>query len=114
MKYNYEFRFTQLENGNNVLTMDLPKEIELVSAFLHGIGSSGNWYIDGINAVLYDEQEYQEIDGEFYGLEIRKDFTRLHDVFGIGEECTIETVELKEIIEIWLSEYRNVKKNETE
>lgn len=110
MRYKYGFRFIELENGDNVLTMDLPKEIELVSAFLSGIGSNGNWYIDGINAVLYCGQEYQERDGEFYGLEIRKDFTRLHDVFGIGEECTIETTELKEIIEIWLSEYRNVKK----
>jgi hypothetical protein len=101
MKYQYGFHFIGLANGSKVLAMDLPKEIELVAAFLSEIGRNEKWYIEGMNAVLSDQEAYQERSGEFYGLEIRKDFTRVHDVFGEGEECKIETSELKEIIEIW-------------
>lgn len=104
MKYKYEFRFIELANGAKVLVMDLPKDIELVSAFLTGITGKEDWYIRGINDVLFGKYEYQERDGEFYGLEIRKDLTKVHDVYGQGEECTIETRELLEIIEIWINE----------
>jgi hypothetical protein len=104
MNYKYEFSFIEMSNGSKVLTINLPKEIELVSAFLSGINRNEEWYIEGIMSVLSGSEEYIERDGEFYGLEIKKDFTRVHDVFGMGEECIIETSELKELIKIWAEE----------
>lgn len=104
MKYSYGFRFIELANGSKVLTIDLPKEIELVAAFLSEIGRNKDWYIEGIDDVLSGREEFQERDGNFYGIQIRKDYTRLSDVFGQGEKCKIETAELKELIEIWAEE----------
>ena len=106
MRYKYEFRFIELANGSKVMTIDLPNEIELVAAFLFETNGNKEWYLDCINDVLSEREEYQERDGEFHGLEIRKDFTRVHDVFGQGHECKIETSELKELIEIWSKEYK--------
>lgn len=104
MKYKYKIRFIELVNGSKVLTIDLPKEIELVAAFLPETSRIEEWYLNYINDVLSEREEYQTRDGEFYRLEIRKDLTRLYDVFGEGEECKIETSELKELIEIWAEE----------
>lgn len=104
MKYKYEFSFIELANGNKCLAINLPKEIELVEAFLFQMCKNEKWFIDGITNVLSGSNQYEERDGEFYGLEIRKDFTRIHDVFDQGEECNIETSELKELIDVWVEE----------
>ncbi|OVE70669.1 hypothetical protein CCS79_01475 [Clostridium diolis] len=104
MKYKYEFSFIELANGSKDLIINLPKEIELVTSYLVQMCGNEDWYIKGIVDVLSGYEEYQERDGEFYGLEIRKDFIRVHDVFDMGTECTIETSELKELIEIWEEE----------
>lgn len=104
MKYNYEFKLIKLANESKTLTIELPKEIGLVSAFLDQIEYNEEWYINGINDVLSGCEEYKVRDGEFYGLEIRKDLTRVYDVFGQEEECNIETSELKELIRVWVEE----------
>ena len=107
MKYKYEFKFITLANKSKFLIIDLPKEIGLFTAFLVQMCGQDEWYLEGINDVLCGKKEYEERDGEIYGLEIRKEITTLHDLFDQGEESKIETSELKELIEIWKKENKH-------
>lgn len=91
--------------------MDLPKGLDPVSGFLvdnAGYPEYAKEYISTIDKVLSGEINYAEEDGEIYGTEIRRDLTRVYDIFSEEEEkvieCYIETVELKNLILAWVKE----------
>lgn len=112
MKYNYKIEKVKTNWGTEILTMVLPQEISVAASFISNITEDmSEWYLEGFNNVLSGEEEYQERDGEFFGSQIKKDFTKIYDMFkGINEFCQMETVELKELIEIWLNELHKFNK----
>lgn len=110
MKYTYRIEKVKTNWGTEILTMNLPDEVSAAASFITNITEDfGEWYLEGFNLVLSGKEEYQERDGEFLGSQIKKDFTKIYDMFeGTHESCEIETIELKELIEIWLNELRNL------
>ena len=102
MKYSYSIEYTKY--GSPVLR--LPKEIELVTAFLFSDvqRSTEGYFLSAIDRVLQGEVSYEEAAGNVFRLEIKKDFTRVIDTLADDEtknECVIETEELRELIVIW-------------
>ncbi|MCX7996278.1 MAG: hypothetical protein N2691_00785 [Patescibacteria group bacterium] len=97
--------------------MELPDEISPVTGFLVDANAYPEYAkkcLSTIDDVLSGKIEYAEEDGEIYGTEIRKDKTRVYNMFSEEEqkviECYIETVELKKIILAWIEE---LKKHQT-
>lgn len=103
MKYKYSFR----DAGRRHLVLDLPRELEYVSAILTEINREylKIWYTEALDVVLNGEEEEVERGFEFYNSIIKKDFTYVHSIFEPELNCTIETSELRELIEIWWKEY---------
>jgi hypothetical protein len=98
--------------------MDLPNGLEPVSGFLvdnAGYPEYAKECLSTIDKVLSGEIDYAEEDGEIYGIEIRKDKTRVYDIFSEEEEkiieCFIETVELKKLILAWMQELEKHQTN---
>lgn len=106
MKYNYSFERIKTNWDIEILTICLPKEIDAAASFITNISKDmGKWYIEGFNDVLSGKEEKQERDQEFLGCLIKKDLTKIYDMTGGNiESCEIETIELKNLIEIWLDE----------
>ena len=110
MKYSYSFRIVHINENYNVLTIDLPREIKIVSTFLQSdVQSDGHWFLEAIDKVLSGKETYQEFGGNICILQIKPDKTIFLDSLaddGIGNSCEIETIELKELIEIWEKEVK--------
>ncbi|OFD35940.1 hypothetical protein BWGOE3_34930 [Bacillus mycoides] len=110
MKYPYSFEV--LTNGK--LVMRLPQESKLIETFLGvEVSAFGDWILEEIHIVLNGEKDCVVVNGNICGLEIRKDTTTVLDNFaedGKGEFCEIETVELVDLIHIWLDKQKEFKK----
>jgi len=110
LKYNYSFKIVNINENHNILTIDLPKEIRIVSTFLQSdVQSDGYWFLEVIDKVLRGKEIYQEFGGNICILQIKPDITIILDSLaddGIGNSCEIETIELKELIEIWEKEVK--------
>ncbi|BCB37176.1 antitoxin [Bacillus cereus] len=111
MKYPYSFEV--LNSGD--LVMRLPKEIKLVETFLGiEVAAFGDWILEEIHSILNGEKNYVVVNGKIYGLEIQNDTTTILDNLaedGKGEYCEIETMELVELIHIWLNKRKEYKKD---
>lgn len=111
MKYKYEKRVLELQNGKKILLFDLPKEIELVEVLLssdiqgHDIGIR-----DAIDDVVRGKEKFKEIVGNVCMLQIGKYKTIVTDALAddsVGNACVIETAELRKLIDIWLDEVKH-------
>lgn len=115
MKYNYK---KELINGLNRPIIRLQKEIETVSGFLNveiNDKEISEWYIEAIDNVLEDKSEFEERCGEICGLKINKDFTHVFEYLGddgLGNNCYIETEELKNLIIVWSEELNKFREKE--
>lgn len=111
MKYKYTIERVPTNWETEFLVMKLPPEINAVASFISEITLDlAGWYLEGFERVLSGEEDYQERDGEFLGSQIRKNTTKIYDMFGGDyETCEIETKELKELIEIWVAELKAFK-----
>ena len=111
MKYPYSF---EVLNSRD-LVMRLPQEIKLVETFLGiEVSAFGDWILEEIHSVLNGEKNYVVVNGNICGLEIRNDSTTVLDNLaedGKGEYCEIETMELVELIHIWLNKRKEYKKD---
>ncbi|MEW9137443.1 hypothetical protein ACQGSH_24865 [Bacillus wiedmannii] len=111
MKYPYSF---EVLNSSD-LVMRLPQEIKLVETFLGiEVTSFGDWILEEIHNVLNGEKNYIVVNGNICILEIRNDTTTVLDNLaedGKGEYCEIETMELVELIHIWLNKRKEYKKD---
>ncbi len=109
MKYPYKVEYLSI-GSKQVPVLRLPKEIELVTAFLFSDvqsgGVVGDFYLSEIDLVLQGKALYREVGGNAFVVEIKKDFTKLISTLTDGEdvhECLIETAELRELMEIWIN-----------
>jgi hypothetical protein len=107
MKYPYKVEYLAI-GSKQVPVLRLPKEIELVTAFLFSdvqSGGVGDFYVSEIDLVLQGKALHRAVGGNAFVVEIKKDFTKLIHTLRDdedGHECLIETTELRELIEIWL------------
>jgi len=110
LKYNYLFKIVYINENHNILTIDLPKEIRIVSTFLQSdVQSDGHWFLEVIDKVLRGKEMYQEFWGNICILQIKPDKTIILDSLaddGIGDSCKIETIELKELSDVWEKEVK--------
>lgn len=92
------------------MTIDLPQELSMISEFLFcdiQSDTHGRYYLEKIGKVLYGAESNQLIEGNVYHLIIKRDITVLTNVLLENEpqnSCKIETMELKELILLWLNE----------
>lgn len=115
MAYKYTIERISSNWGTDLLVMKLSPEISAVASFITGITEDlGEWYLEGLELVLSGKEDYQERDGEFLGSQIKKDYTKVYDMFGGNNEfCEIETIELKRLIEVWLAELKKFNNKKT-
>ncbi|MGG0276943.1 hypothetical protein [Bacillus rhizoplanae] len=108
MKYNYEFS----KGPFDILLISLPKEIALVGEFLRSDVHSKTW-IEELDKVLNGEVSSLEFGGNSCDLEIGSDYTKITHRYVEDEEntCEIETIELKNLMLVWLAEYENYLQN---
>lgn len=110
MKYPYSFEV--LNSGD--LVMRLPKEIKLVETFQELKLQLWRLILEEIHSILNGEKNYVVVNGNICGLEIQNDTTTILDnlaEYGKGEYCEIETMELVELIHIWLNKRKEYKKD---
>lgn len=112
MKYNYDFRILE-SRGKHKLQINMPKNMEIISVFLsYDVQSRPESVYRSLDKVLNGESEYEEWNGNICGLEIKKEFTTVLDNLaddGKGNWCEIETSELRELIDIWITELKQFK-----
>lgn len=103
----YEISFKKNDKG---LEVNVPSCISSVAILLMGdIQSNGDPWINLIHKVLKGESSYEECTGNNCTLEIKKDITKIIDNYSEDEEeCIIETIELKKIIELWVRKINNI------
>lgn len=113
MKYDFKFDEISFNNGQKDLIISMQKEVELVATFLMSdVQGYPAYAVETLDKVLSGESEYEELNGNVCGLEIRKEKTTVYDNLaddGMGEWCEIETEELRELVDIWankLDEFR--------
>lgn len=108
MKYTYRI----YEGPLNTLMIELPEKISLVADLLEDDIHS-NHGIQYLDKVLNGELDFLEINGNSCNLEIRADYTKITNRYVDDEEntCEIETIELKNLMLVWLVEYENYLRN---
>ncbi|MEY8348280.1 hypothetical protein AALF16_08215 [Bacillus cereus] len=92
--------------------IELPEKISLVADLLEDDIHS-NHGIQYLDKVLNGELDFLEINGNSCNLEIRADYTKITNRYVDDEEntCEIETIELKNLMLVWLVEYENYLRN---
>ncbi|MCX7996712.1 MAG: hypothetical protein N2691_03045 [Patescibacteria group bacterium] len=113
MKYHYSFTTYGPTNRPKSLGILLEDRIKNISGLFYEIRSEylKIWYLEGIDAVLSGKSEEEVREGEGYGVRIRKDTSYVYFIFDESINCTIETSELRELIEIWWKEYVEFNKD---
>ncbi|WP_244547953.1 hypothetical protein [Bacillus sp. 103mf] len=108
MKYSYEF----WHHPFGGLRIRLPNEISLVSDLLEDDIHSEHG-LQYLNRVLNGEVSHLEIGGNSCDLKIQADYTKIvHRYYEEKENtCEIETIELKNLMLVWLAEYENYLQN---
>jgi len=113
VKLEYKFRILELSKDTKRLLIDLPSEYEIISTFLESdVQANPSFTLEALEKVLSGDSEYEELNGNICGLEIRKDKTLFFnnlDEEDPGNGCEIETNELRELIDIWISEVKRFK-----
>lgn len=93
---------------DSVLVPKFTNEFELLGTFLYSdIQGEGKWFLNAIDKVINGDSDFEEISGNICNLEIRRDFTKVSDFLSNNTEdteCTIRTVQLKTLINSWISD----------
>ena len=103
MKYKYKIEMDPYGRLNLILPEELINEATYINEMRNE--SLFKWYLDAYNLVLNDKSVKEERGGEYFTATIFKDFTYLEDNFNLGQKSKIETIEMKNLIEVWWNEY---------
>lgn len=114
MKCNFRFKELNYKDGHKDIIIIMEDKVQLVSSFLMSDiqGSDPQYVFEAIDKVLNGESDYEELNGNVCGVEIHKDKTQIYDNLaedGMGNWCEIETIELRELVEIWANELKKFK-----
>jgi hypothetical protein len=107
MKYEYSFETKYHSDGEPILIMRLP-QIKLVESFLFcevDTREDSEYIWSALDDVINGVVAHIETAGNIYEIDITPTLTRISNQVAPEEEdpCEIETNELREIIEIWLT-----------
>lgn len=90
------------------------KKYDLLTTFLSAdVSPFSDYVIEALDNVLSERKEFERINGNICGCEIYKDKTKIYDNLaddGIGNWCEVETEELRELVDIWLNEFKKFRK----
>jgi antitoxin len=113
MKYNFGFDVITFKSGKKDLIINIEKKVELVATFLMSDVQGYSFYaIEALDKVLCGGSEYEELNGNVCGVEIRKEKTTVYDNLaedGMGNWCEIETKELRDLVGIWTNRLKKFR-----
>lgn len=117
MSYKYRFEEFLYDDGDSdlVIIMD-NKKYQIISQFLMSDVQKSNYdyFLNGLDKVLEGKSNYEELNGNVCGLEVDNYSTKIYDNLaedGMGNWCEIETIELKNLILVWINALENFKEN---
>ena len=96
------------------LLIDLDdKRYEMLSTFLESdVTPFEEWIKEDFDKVLSGQSEYEEVNGNVCGVEIRPIKTKVFDNLaedGMGDWCEIDTKELRYLIDEWCEKVHEFK-----
>ena len=115
MKYEYSFETKYLRDGEPILIMRLPPHLEMLTSFLFAevhTRDSSAYIFSALDNVITGTVHHYDWAGNIYGLDITPTLTMItNEIDPDGEHpCEIETGELREIIDLWLTENERLAK----
>ena len=106
-----DYKFELLSTGS--LAIRLPKEFDILEAFLNvEVSTFGDWIAETVDKVLNEKSDYEKISANIFGADVRRDKTVIfnkYDENEIGIPLEIETITLRNLIDIWLNEHTKLK-----
>ena len=109
-----EYRVIRIGSEDELLIDFKDEKYELLSTFLESdVLSFEEWIEEAFDKVLSGESEYEEVNGNVCGVEIKSTETKIYDNLaedGMGNWCEVNTKELRSIIEEWCCEIKKFKK----
>ncbi|WIY63531.1 hypothetical protein [Bacillus arachidis] len=107
------YKFEILSTGS--LMIRLPKEFDVLEAFLNvEVSEFGDWIAETVDKVLNQKSDYEKISANIFSADVRKDITFIfnkYDEDEIEDSLEIETITLRNLIDIWLHKRRNLKES---
>ena len=103
-----DYKFELLSTGS--LVIRLPKEFDILEAFLNVEVSE--WIAETVDKVLNEKSDYEKISANIFGADVRRDKTVIFNKYDEDEieiPLEIETITLRNLIDIWLNEYTKLK-----
>ena len=108
---NMDYKFELLSTGS--LVIRLPKEFDILEAFLNvEVSEFGDWIAETVDKVLNEKSDYEKISANIFGADVRRDKTVIFNKYDEDEieiPLEIETITLRNLIDIWLNEYTKLK-----
>ncbi len=106
---NMDYKFELLSTGS--LVIRLPKEFDILEAFLNvEVSEFGDWVAETVDKILNEKSDYEKISANIFGADVRRDKTVICNKYDEDEiPLEIETVTLRNLIDIWLNEYTKLK-----
>ncbi len=106
---NMDYKFELLSTGS--LVIRLPKEFDILEAFLNvEVSEFGDWIAETVDKVLNEKSDYEKISANIFGADVRRDKTVICNKYDEDEiPLEIETITLRNLIDIWLNEYTKLK-----
>lgn len=103
-----DYKFEILSTGS--LVIRLPKDFDILEAFLNvEVSEFGDWIAETIDKVLNGKSEYEKISANIFGADVRKDKAVIFNKYDEdGDSLEIETIILRNLIDIWLNEYKGL------
>lgn len=107
---NMEYKVRYIKHNGKIddVIFDFPKGMKLLSTFLvNEVTPNEDKIKASFDKVLSGQKNYEEVEGNFCGIEIEPFSTRVFDNLaddGIGKWCKINTKELSQIIDAWCTE----------
>jgi hypothetical protein len=117
MKYRYRIeKFIYHDGDEEPMIVMEDDKYRLVAQFLMSDVQTpiSRYECNALDKVLSGKSEYEEINGNVCGLEIRRDKTTIYDNLAEdckGDWCEIETQALRELIDIWFAELKRFEKH---
>lgn len=107
---NMDYKFEILSTGS--LVIRLPKKFDILEAFLNvEVSEFGDWIAEVIDKVLNGKSDYEKISANIFGADVRKDKALIFNKYDEGEiedSLEIETITLRNLIDIWLNEHNRL------
>lgn len=108
---NMDYKFELLSTGS--LVIRLPKEFDILEAFLNvEVSEFGDWIAETVDKVLNEKSDYEKISANIFRADVRRDKTVIFNKYDEDEieiPLEIETITLRNLIDIWLNEYTKLK-----